>query len=235
MEEGLDANLQICLKSPKNLPEKSEHRRKRPFRQHLPRLGQGCMLLASVLKGADWRVRRRGDTASAIVRAAPWYRRRITSTTASGASRSWTGWTATRSSGATPGSRPTSGRTSSSPPRTPTGHRISSTTRTGASCRRPAGTGSSFRSSRVRSRAGSMSVMQATGGNGEQLVLYAYAPFGEPLGASPARIGFSSELFDAGTRLAYYNYRHLAPWLGRWLGRDAIEEEGGSESICIYQ
>ena len=53
----------------------------------------------------------------------------------------WTGWTATRSSGATPGSRPTSGRTSSSPPRTPTGHRISSTTRTRASCRRPAGTG----------------------------------------------------------------------------------------------
>ena len=69
--------------------------------------------------------------------------------------------------------------------------------------------------------------MQATGGNGEQLGLYAYAPFGEPLGASPARIGFSSELFDAGTRLAYYNYRHLAPGLGRWLGRDAIEEEGG--------
>ena len=57
---------------------------------------------------------------------------------------SWTGWTATRSSGATPGSRPTSGRTSSSPPRTPTGHRISSTTRTRASCRRPAETGSSW-------------------------------------------------------------------------------------------
>ena len=69
--------------------------------------------------------------------------------------------------------------------------------------------------------------MQATGGNGEQLGQCAYAPFGEPLGASPARIGFSSELFDAGTRLAYYNYRHLAPGLGRWLGRDAIEEEGG--------
>ena len=71
------------------------------------------------------------------------------------------------------------------------------------------------------------SVMQATGGNGEALGQCAYAPFGEPLGASPARIGFSSELFDAGTRLAYYNYRHLAPGLGRWLGRDAIEEEGG--------
>ena len=79
------------------------------------------------------------------------------------------------------------------------------------------------------------SVMQATSGNGEALGQYAYAPFGEPLDASPARIGFSSELFDASTRLAYYNYRHLAPWLGRWLGRDAIEEEGGSESICIYQ
>ena len=71
------------------------------------------------------------------------------------------------------------------------------------------------------------SVMQATGGNGEALGQCAYAPFGEPLGASPARIGFSSELFDASTRLAYYNYRHLAPGLGRWLGRDAIEEEGG--------
>ena len=71
------------------------------------------------------------------------------------------------------------------------------------------------------------SVMQATGGNGEALGQCAYAPFGEPLGASPARIGFSSELFDAGTRLAYYNCRHLAPGLGRWLGRDAIEEEGG--------
>ena len=71
------------------------------------------------------------------------------------------------------------------------------------------------------------SVMQATGGNGEALGQCAYAPFGEPLGASPARIGFSSELFDAGTRLAYYNCRLLAPGLGRWLGRDAIEEEGG--------
>ena len=71
------------------------------------------------------------------------------------------------------------------------------------------------------------SVMQATSGNGEALGQYAYAPFGEPLDASPARIGFSSELFDASTRLAYYNYRHLAPGLGRWLGRDAIEEEGG--------
>ena len=71
------------------------------------------------------------------------------------------------------------------------------------------------------------SVMQATGGNGEALGQYAYAPFGEPLDASPARIGFSSELFDASVRLAYYNYRHLAPGLGRWLGRDAIGEEGG--------
>ena len=58
-----------------------------------------------------------------------------------------------------------------------------------------------------------LSLLPATSGNGEALGQYAYAPFGEPLAASPARIGFSSELFDASTRLAYYNYRHLAP---RW-------------------
>ena len=34
---------------------------KRPFRQHLPGPGQGCMLLASVLEEADRRVRSRGE------------------------------------------------------------------------------------------------------------------------------------------------------------------------------
>ena len=34
---------------------------KRPFRQHLPGLGQGCVLLASVLGGADRRVPSRGE------------------------------------------------------------------------------------------------------------------------------------------------------------------------------
>ena len=68
------------------------------------------------------------------------------------------------------------------------------------------------------------SVMQATGGDGEALEQYAYAPFGEPLGASPVRIGFSSELFDASTRLAYYNYRYLVPKIGKWIRRDIYEK-----------
>ena len=63
------------------------------------------------------------------------------------------------------------------------------------------------------------SVMQATGGNGEQLVLYAYAPFGEPLGASPARIGFSSELFDAGTRLGVLQLPPPRAMAGKMAGK----------------
>ena len=39
---------------------------------------------------------------------------------------------------------------------------------------------------------------------------------------------FSSECHDDTLGLVYYNYRHYNPVDGRWLGRDAIEEEGGT-------
>ena len=67
---------------------------------------------------------------------------------------------------------------------------------------------------------------------------YDYAPFGgttrthrdssasfDIVALNPFR--FSSEYYDSELDLAYYNYRHYSPSLGRFLSRDPIEEQGG--------
>jgi RHS repeat-associated protein len=77
----------------------------------------------------------------------------------------------------------------------------------------------------------SKNVMQKTGATGALQEAYAYAPFGECIAAVPADIGFSSEQYDAHTALDYYNYRYLAPGLGRWTRRDPMTE---LDSINLY-
>jgi len=70
----------------------------------------------------------------------------------------------------------------------------------------------------------------ATGGT---LARYEYGPFGEALrvsgslaAANPIR--FSTKYTDEETGLVYYGYRFYSPSAGCWLGRDPIEEAGGS-------
>ena len=70
------------------------------------------------------------------------------------------------------------------------------------------------------------------GTTGEVVAHYEYDPFGTTLTASgtaaeanPFR--FSTKYTDADTDLLYYGYRFYSPYLGRWLTRDPIEEEGG--------
>jgi RHS repeat-associated protein len=62
---------------------------------------------------------------------------------------------------------------------------------------------------------------------------YEYSPFGEliratgPMArANPFR--FSTKYWDEETGLVYYGYRYYSPMLGRWIGRDTIEEQGGN-------
>ncbi|HWA09836.1 MAG TPA: RHS repeat-associated core domain-containing protein [Opitutaceae bacterium] len=61
---------------------------------------------------------------------------------------------------------------------------------------------------------------------------YEYSPFGEPLlqtGAYAASIPFrfSTKYADDETRLLWYGYRFYDPELGRFVGRDPLEEKGG--------
>lgn len=61
---------------------------------------------------------------------------------------------------------------------------------------------------------------------------YEYSAFGETLRATGAfaasnPIRFSSKYTDTDTGLLYYGYRYYAPIIGRWLGRDPLEEKGG--------
>ena len=51
-----------------NIPNSKYIVCKRPFKQHLPGLGQGCMLLASVLEGGIGVSGAAGNTTSAVVR-----------------------------------------------------------------------------------------------------------------------------------------------------------------------
>jgi RHS repeat-associated protein len=44
-------------------------------------------------------------------------------------------------------------------------------------------------------------------------------------------IGFSTKYRDRETELLYFGYRYYAPAVGRWLGKDPIEEDGG---IALY-
>ena len=59
---------------------------------------------------------------------------------------------------------------------------------------------------------------------------YTYTPFGgvTASGSTDNPFRFSSEYHDDETELVYYNYRYYNPMLGRWINRDPIEEQGGS-------
>lgn len=61
---------------------------------------------------------------------------------------------------------------------------------------------------------------------------YEYSPFGETLRATGplAKINpfrFSTKFADDESGLLNYGYRYYSPGLGRWVGRDPIEEVGG--------
>jgi RHS repeat-associated protein len=69
---------------------------------------------------------------------------------------------------------------------------------------------------------------------------YEYSPFGETLRATgptcvvnPFR--FSTKFADDESGLVYYGYRYFSPTLGRWIGRDPLEEAGGNNlfAFCI--
>ncbi|WP_412256039.1 RHS repeat-associated core domain-containing protein [Akkermansia sp.] len=62
---------------------------------------------------------------------------------------------------------------------------------------------------------------------------YEYAPFGAPITvqgdmAQENKFRFSCEFMDDELGLVYYNYRHLNPTDGRWINRDPIAEQGGT-------
>jgi len=68
--------------------------------------------------------------------------------------------------------------------------------------------------------------------SGAPTATYEYSPFGETLrstgtyaATNPFR--FSTKYTDGETGLLYYGRRYYNPTLGRWLGRDPIEERGG--------
>ncbi len=57
-------------------------------------------------------------------------------------------------------------------------------------------------------------------------VTYSYTPYGTVTaeGTVQQAIQWSSEFYDEELGLVYYNYRHYNPMVGRWLGRDSINE-----------
>ena len=70
------------------------------------------------------------------------------------------------------------------------------------------------------------------GTTGAVVAHYDYDPFGTTLTASGTAANanpfrFSTKYTDDDTTLLYYGYRFYSPYLGRWLTRDPIEEEGG--------
>ncbi|HWA09343.1 MAG TPA: RHS repeat-associated core domain-containing protein [Opitutaceae bacterium] len=61
---------------------------------------------------------------------------------------------------------------------------------------------------------------------------YEYSPFGETLRANGSYAAtnsfrYSTKYADSETQLLYYGFRYYEPSLGRWLGRDPLEEKGG--------
>ena len=69
--------------------------------------------------------------------------------------------------------------------------------------------------------------------NGSVVAHYEYDPYGNLLAQSGAQAAanpfrFSTKYWDDALDLYYYGYRFYSPILGRWLGRDPIEEDGGS-------
>ena len=70
------------------------------------------------------------------------------------------------------------------------------------------------------------------GTTGAVVAHYEYDPFGTTLTASGTAAAanpfrFSTKYTDDETTLLYYGYRFYSPYLGRWLTRDPIGEEGG--------
>ena len=68
--------------------------------------------------------------------------------------------------------------------------------------------------------------------DGSVTAAYEYNPFGETLRstgsyAATNSFRFSTKYTDAETQFVYYGYRYYNPTLGRWLGRDPLEEKGG--------
>lgn len=79
---------------------------------------------------------------------------------------------------------------------------------------------------------GNKNVSEIISADGSLSAHYEYAPFGAVTAQSGALASvnsfrFSSEYAENDLSLAYYNYRHYEPVMGRWLSRDPIEESGG--------
>ena len=71
------------------------------------------------------------------------------------------------------------------------------------------------------------------GANGDVAASYEYGPFGEVLRASGALASvnpfrFSTKYQDDESDLVYYGFRYYSASNGRWISRDPIEENGGS-------
>ena len=74
--------------------------------------------------------------------------------------------------------------------------------------------------------------------SGSLVAEYAYDAFGNTISSSGSMASvfphrFSTKYYDAETDLYYYGYRYYSPSLGRWISRDPIEENGGSNLYCF--
>jgi RHS repeat-associated protein len=70
------------------------------------------------------------------------------------------------------------------------------------------------------------------GKTGSASARYEYDPFGQTIRASGTMatlnpVRFSSKCVDEESDFSYYGYRYLNPNIGRWLGRDPIDEQDG--------
>ena len=68
---------------------------------------------------------------------------------------------------------------------------------------------------------------------GDVVAHYEYSPFGDLTAATGAKSAefahrFSTKYLDTETNLYYYGRRYCSPELGRWINRDPIKEEGGT-------
>jgi RHS repeat-associated protein len=86
---------------------------------------------------------------------------------------------------------------------------------------------------------GNVSVL-VNAANGNVTAEYEYDPFGKTLRATgdmaalnPFR--FSTKYTDGESEFLYYGYRYYDPSAGRWVNRDPIEEEGGSNLYGFVQ
>ena len=84
---------------------------------------------------------------------------------------------------------------------------------------------------------GNKNVSEVVTPNGSIAAHYEYSSFGKVVLVTSENVDqsvgyfnpyrFSSEYADDALGLVYYNYRHYNPMVGRWIGRDPIEEDGG--------